>query len=399
MRSANRKDSCQTKPTLGCNPKNHVFKKHTLSKYSILTMLLLATLVISGCQFPGTVKGNTPVQQEFPKDYEVAVIRTSDYVEPTYIEYYDEDLNPIATTEYPYICLENMSSGPSIFDDIVYMPHRGSSIEGRNGGQVVGISSKTGEVVEYPATASELTATSKHIFTVRPSTGGAKIGQVDKETGESQDIAPGGYILGPLATDGETVIIAQNSLGDEDWTLLVFSDITDIKEVKMTGLGYPGPITYTSDDKFYFSAAKLDLNTEEHTHTLNYYSLDDGQIHTFAQYTNFMSFIVENDGSLFVMQGDINVANGNEILVIDKATEQIMSAVSIPFFPEYMKQHNGHLYLLGFYKNTGDPCLVKYRIDGSDLIYVTENKLDDGLTKSGKSAGTPYFATGMFFED
>jgi hypothetical protein len=364
----------------------------------IIKVLLAVALAAALCLSQGCA-GNLLGAKEFPSDYEVAVIRTSDYVKPTYIEFYDEELNLICTTDYPYICLENLVNDPCVLDDVVYMPHRGSYNGGRNGGQVIALSIQTGEVQEYAARGGEVTATDKNIFVVSGSNT-PRITQIDKETGESFDITLGEGYLHSCTTNGEVVALAQHEFDSVDETLLMFRDASNVeKEIKITGLGDVSQIEYINDGRLFFTAALYNIDSETYDHTLNYYSPTDESVRTITHYDWSLGSIVESGEYLFITQDDPNAVGGNEIIVIDKESEDVVDTFALPFYPEYMEAHNGFLYLLGFYRNTGAPCFAQYRIDGSRLTHVIENKLDEGLTKTTREKGNPIFATGMFFRD
>jgi hypothetical protein len=364
-------------------------------KIAVVVLTIVATCVLS---FNQGCAGAAPEPLEsardslgFPGNYELAVIRTSDYADPTYIEFYDKSLNLVTTVEYPYVCLENLVSAPSISDGFVYMPHRGNYY-GRNGSQVVGISIQTGEVQEYEVGGNSLTTTKDRIFVESGSGANTKITQIDKKSGETKEAIVGGVHVHALATNGETIVAAQGIADKDDEKLLFFKDVSYIeREVELTGLGYPRQITHLSNDRFYFGATLYNASNETFAYTLNYYSMSDDILHTVLSYAHSLSFIVENDTYLFVATDDVNAVQGNEILVVDKTSEEVVKTCPVSFLPQYMSQHGDYLYLLGYNIKTDERCLAQYRIDGSDVTYVTEINLSN--THKG------WFASGMFFED
>jgi hypothetical protein len=214
------------------------------------------------------------------------------------------------------------------------------------------------------------------------------------------DIPIEGGFLHSFATDGDRVVVAHDKLDNDDNTLYIFRDASDIeKEVKLTGLGHAARITDAIGGKFYFGAALYNVEEGTYDNTLNYYSLQDDEIRTILHTEFRFELMAESNGYLFVLQDDRNSGVGNGIVVIDEATDKESTTYPLEFFPEQIEAHNGYLYLLGFYKQTGESCFVQYRIDGPHLTKVNENALDDELTKKGRERNTPYFASGMFFRD
>jgi hypothetical protein len=357
---------------------------------ALLALMALATLGLSqGCA------SSARDVAEIPDDYAVAVVRTSDYADVTYIEYYDQDLNLVRTTEYPYACVENMADILSSSEGVIYSAHRGSIYE-RNGGQALGITPRTGEIREYPIdqpAVAEVTATKDTLF----ATGGvgdiSYIAQVDKETGESKAVTFEGCFLHSLATDGEKVIVVQDFLDNSDNTLLVFTDPANIeKRIKVTGLGYAGPLSDAIDGNFYFSGERHIGEKDVNEYTFNRYSPLDDSITTILKSEYPLRFVVACAGYLFLMQQDVNATEQSKILIIDKNTEKLVGEYPVSFVPQKMGENNGFLYLLGYDRYTGSPCFAQYAVDGSQLTKSHENNLSLEVTEKGK-----FFSSGMFF--
>jgi hypothetical protein len=357
---------------------------------AVLVLALLAALGLSqGCA------SDVRDAVEIPKDYVVAVVRTSDYADVTYIEYYDRELNLLRTTEHPYTCVENMADDLISSEGVVYGAHRGSIYE-RDGGQVLAITPWTEEIREYPigeAAVAEVTATKDALF----ATGGvgdvSYIARVDKATGESTTVTFEGCFLHSFATDGEKVIVVQDFLDEDDNTLLIFTDPANIeKRIKVTGLGYAGPLADAIGGNFYFAGERYIGEKDVNEYTFNRYSPLDDSIATILKSEYPLRSVVARAGYLFLMQQDVNATEQSKILIIDRSTEKLVNEYSVSFVPQKIGENDGFLYLLGYDRYTGSPCFAQYTVDGSKLTKTNENNLSLEVTEKGK-----FFSSGMFF--
>jgi hypothetical protein len=360
--------------------------------FAILTALLLP---LCGCSLL------LPATERFSGNYEVAVIRTSDYTDPTYIEYYDNNLQLVGTGTYPYTCLENVYALPCVVDGVAYITHRGDKFF-RNGAGIAGISTSTGEVQEYGGGGGFLGATGSFLFS--SGMGIAYIAQTDIRTGEVQTYKFEEGHTYTYGTDGTGVLISYDKMVRDDCELIYFSDIAEIGAgVKAEGLGPVHFISNAIDGLFYFTAARYivhDDETTEYDHTLNSFSPADGQIRTYLHSEHSLLHVADGGECLLVMQRDTNDAAASKILIVDKVTGELIGECALPFYPRHISVHNGCLYVLGHYKGAGgSSCLYQYRIEGTTLIHMADTVMEEGLTRDGREKGTPYFASGMFFSE
>jgi DNA-binding beta-propeller fold protein YncE len=371
---------------------------------SAVLALVMTGGLCSGCNAAGGDGGGIlggPETQEHPREYEVAVIRTNDYAETSYIEYYDKDLSLVSTVTYPYACMENLVNDPSCFNGTVYVAHRGH-LYGRGGGQALALATDTGKVTEYDigqAAVCEVVATETDIFV----TGGlgydSFLTQIDQESGESFECVFEESFLHSFATDGTQVLVANQVPGKPDNELWVLNDTQNIKKLELDGLGDVGRISDAIDGRFYFAAQRLNESTETYRTTLNRYSSAEQTVQTVFETTYHISYLVEGEEYLFLMQDDISDNAGNNILVIDPATEKIVATHPLPFYPLYIGEKNGFLYLLSYHKNTGIECFYQYRIEGTELVESHRTEMNEAVSNNRQLNGTGFRASGMFFKE
>jgi len=366
-----------------------------------LSLVITATLTFQvGCTRP---LGSQLGKDAYPEDYAVAVVRTTEYFESSFIEFYDDDLNLIACIEYPYADLENRGEPVRTSQGVVYIAHRGKAFE-RQGNGVVGISLATGEATEYqletPVAAAE--ATDDYIFGIVDAVTTSYITRIDKNTGEQTVKAFEDCMFGFSAVGHGLLLIADDPLTGEVGDLLVLDEsLEEIDRFNLGSLGVCHRIFAPIDNKFYFEASKYDPESGTYASTLNYYSLSDEQIHTVVSDYSYQTLsVLSHDSYLLVTQFDRNIDSANKILILDRETHEVVSIFSLPCFPEFVELRGDSLYISGWYRDAGQTnSLNKYRVEDAEVIKLDETQISTELDELGTKQGSGYFVTGLFFRE
>jgi hypothetical protein len=371
----------------------------------------LAAALLAGCSLAGRARDGLDAQarvaagagSEFPGDYAVAVVRTSDHHEGSYLELYDEELRRVATVAYPYTCLENMpNNAPFRCGDEVLIAHRGY-LAGRGGGQVVSINALTGEARAYDvgrSFVSNAAALGDSIF----ASGGNRPGFVVELNRQGQTIAvaeeDGMNIIGFTELDGALAACSYpaDSYAD-DGSISIFSTADDVGNfIRLNGLGTSHILSREDNGKVYFGAIRqyIDNKSEEYAMSCSVASLRvrDGEVRKLISTDNEIESVAVDDTSVYALQQDIDNPENSCVYVIDKTTEELRNRVSLGIIPEQMGVYEGRLYVFGMYKETGKLCLRQYRIDGTDLKDMRETAMDESINALDR-----YFASGMFFRN
>ena len=366
--------------------------------------IVLSALLLTSCSVPYPTAVQKPSSLEFldtfPENYELAVIRTSDYGENSYLELYDKALNLLGVVEYPYTCLENMGTIPFQTRNQVYVSHRGH-LYGRSGGQVISIDTITGSATEHAiqkAAVTEVCATDDRLFVVGGQSVESFFVVMDKEDNELYSSKEEGALSG-FSVAGNKLVMCRTPMREstKPSSLMIFDiDTNESHDVTLGELGRTYALSQPIDEKIYFGAFRQRIDETidewETRHTVGCYSLKDGTVHEVLEAYNRIVDIVSYGDNLFALQKDRDVPTGSCIYVIDKQDESLKNKVSLDFVPLQMYECNGYLYIQGYYKQTGNTCLRQYRIDGDNLVEPKETALCPEINALDR-----YFASGIFF--
>jgi hypothetical protein len=355
-------------------------------------------IFVPSCQLVSPVNTDT----RFPESYEVAVIRTSDYKEGSYIELYDKELNLVGTVAYPdYTCLENMPySSPYRKGDEVFIAHRGY-IAGRKGGQVVSFNAITGESTTFDVNksfVSNVVATKDYIYAV----GGnfdATVAVLDNYGAIVAESMIKESSFDTLTVVGDTVYAGLNpvmALDEEPGAIASIN--TDASVDVKSYTGEMGPIYSMSDErdgKVYFGTIMQFVDKKQNVFTNRYaigcYSTADETVHKVVDTDNTIGDIITIDNCIYALQTDVDSPEKSYIYTIDIINETITNKLPLGFLPSQMINSGDSIYVYGFYKETGDYCLRQYRIDNEGLILKKETELNPEINRLAS-----YFVSGIF---
>jgi hypothetical protein len=304
-------------------------------------------LSLVGCSyFSGTRTG-----EGYNPDYAVAVILTNRQTPSTFINYYDKDLNLVASLEYPYKMIQSPWGKPEVYDATVYLTPQGTALNPTSS-VVAALDLATGKIKDLDADGgvSNVTANERYIFGA--ASGG--MGRIDKETGKVVSIQQPGYLF-PFAHEDKVYVF--NDQRPEDFNhgwLFVMSE--DLEVLETIDFGAESALPQTCGfigDRLYFILVAKNLDNipwEDLEWGLCYYSTEDSKVHTLTTVQGMRLEFVESIGSkLYVIAtGDTTGDTLNKILIIDEKTGVIEGECKMgSFVPQYLLAKDNILYVGG----------------------------------------------------
>jgi hypothetical protein len=326
-------------------------------------------------------------------NYTVAVIQTSQQTAPTFIDYYDKDLNLVASLEYPYALIQSPWGKPETYDDTVYMTPQGTAF-GLDSSVVAALDLKTGKVKNLNAEGgvSNVSANERYVFAA--AFGG--MGRIDKKTGEVLSIEQSGYLF-PFAYGDKVYVF--NAMRPDDyahaWLYIMNEDLELLEEIDFGADSYVTQPTGFIGNKLYFASTFGDdeMPWEDMEWNLSYYSIEDNKVHTLTTVKGMrLEFVASIEDKLYVMAtGDTTGDTLNKILIIDKRTGAIEGECKLGLYvPMYLLAKDGILYVGGTNDDRSHD-LRSYVPDGSTLQETAKVPL-----KSYDTSSVRYYITGLF---
>ena len=349
-------------------------KKVAIGILGVTAIVLTAALLFVGnrlgivsCSDRSALEG-----RGFNPDFAIAVIMTSDQKPLTYIDYYDEDLNLLASLEYPYLSARSPWGLPAIHDGVVFMTPRGKSIL-PNSSFVAALDMATGEVTEYDADGgvSNVAANDRYIFAAAQ--GG--FGRIDRESGEVLSVDLDGRVFPFAYEDRLYVFNDMQNLPDEDDTKLLIYDVESLELIEEIFFGPQTavyPITGFIGNRLYFIFAP-DRDATSSTGLRNYlsfYSVEDAQIHDLLTDSGMRLYYVASiEGLLFVLATEIQSEDNifQRLLIVDAETGEIKSVYPFDYFPLFILSSGNTLYIGGVNQNYAS-IIHSYIPDGDSIL-------------------------------
>jgi hypothetical protein len=361
-------------------------------------MFLAASLALAACVSP------PPSQDDASQDIVaraetfagVGVIRPSHYYESAFIERFDSALELAERAEFPYAGLENAWGVPAVSNGVVYLVSQGA--EGvRDSRIVIGVNLVTGETREYvvdrPALKS-VAATDRYLFVTNVINDTSTITRVDRQSAEALSVDfTGDFLVGVTACEERLAVLRQpgfNFSGDAELVLLD-EEMASREVISLEGLGSSANMTAVGGDTLCFGAYREDAaSATQYRNTLNLYSLTTGELRTIAESDYRYGFAAVSGQYLVVLQSEVNLVEGNRILVFDPTRGQSLFETVVDYMPQYLLAQDDLLYVAGFDQALGSYRLQQYRVgDDASLNLIVEINLDstgfphDGYGVSG----------------
>jgi hypothetical protein len=365
----------------------------TINRRQFIAMTLVAgasTLPLASCK-RSQLEG---AEARYNPDYAVAVIQTNRQTPSTFIDYYDENLDLVASLEYPYMMVQSPWGKPEFYGGYVYMTPQGAT-SGSSAAPVVALELATGEVKELDADggASNVTANERYVFAA--AFGG--MGRIDKETGEVLSIEQSGYLF-PFAYENNVYVF--NSMRPDDyahaWLYVMDESLNILDTIDFGPDSYVTQPTGFIGDRLYFASIFGDdeIPWEDKVWNLSYYSLKDAEVHTLMSVRGMrLEFVESIRERLYVMAtGDIAGDSLNKILVVNEKTGDIESECRLgSFVPQYLLTRDGVLYIGGTEMEERTHALRSYVPDGTGLKETGMVVLD-----RYSSSSNSYYVGGLF---
>jgi hypothetical protein len=325
----------------------------------------------------------------------VAVIRPHHYSESAFIERFNGALEPLERTEFPYAGLENAWGVPAVTDGAVYLVAQG--VEGvRDSRIVVGVDLVTGETREYlidrPALKS-VVATERYLFVTNVINDTSTITRVNRQSAETISVDfTGDFLVGITVCGEQLAVLRQPGFdfsGDAELVLLD-DEMVPLKVISLEGSGSATNMTAVGEDTLCFGAYREDTTSAtQYRNTLYLYSLTTGELRTIAESAYRYGFAATSGEYLVVLQSEVNLAEGNRILVFDRARGQSLSEAVVDYMPQYLLAQDDLLYVAGFDQALGSYRLQQYRAgdDGSLSLIAEINLNSTGFPRDGYGVG------------
>jgi hypothetical protein len=359
----------------------------------IIIMFLAASLVLAACASP--LSSQDDASRSSAERAEmfagVGVIRPHHDSESAFIERFDGALEPLGRTEFPYAGLENAWGVPTVSNGVVYLVAQGA--EGvRDSRIVIGVDLVTGETREYvvdrPALKS-VAATDRYLFVTNVINDTSTITRVDRQSVETLSVDFTGDFLVGITVCGDRLAVLRQpgfDFSDDAELVLLDEEMTPLEVISLEGSGSATTMTAVGEDTLCFGAYREDASSATQYHnTLYLYSLTMGELRTIAESAWRYGFAAVSGEYLVVLQSEVNIVEGNRILVFDPVRGQSLSETVVDYMPQYLLAQDDLLYVAGFDQVLGSCRLQQYRVgDGASLSLIAETNLDStGLPHDG----------------
>jgi hypothetical protein len=343
-------------------------------------MCLAVGLVLTACVSSPSSQDGASRAETFAG---VGVIRPHHNSESAFIERLDGALKPLERTEFSYAGLENAWGVPAVSNGVVYLVAQGEDGV-RDSRIVIGIDLVTGETREYlvnrPALKS-VVATERYLFVTNVINDTSTITRVDRQSAETLSVDfTGDFLVGITACGEQLAVLRQPGFdfsGDAELVLLD-EEMTPLEVIPLKGSGSATSMTAVGGDTLCFGAYREDASSAtQYRNTLHLYSLTTGELRTIAESTNRNGFAAMSGEYLIALQSEVNLDEGNRILVFDPVRGQSLSETVVDYMPQYLLVQGDLLYVAGFDRVLGSYRLQQYRVDGDGaLSLMAEANLD-----------------------
>jgi len=297
---------------------------------------------------------------------------TSDQKPLTYIDYYDEDLNLLASLTYPYLKARSPWGLPAIHDGVVFMTPQSKSYL-PNASFVAALNMATGEVTEYDADGgvSNVAANDRYIFAA--ARGG--MGRIDRESGEVLSVDLDGRVWPFAYEDRLYVFNDRQNPPDEDEMKLLIYDVESMELIEEILLGPEArvyPVTGFIDDRLYFAISQNRnvITSIGVTTDLCFYSAEDAQIYNFVTDAGMqLDRTASIDRRLYVLATE-NRSESNvfqNLLIVDGETGEVKSVYPIDYSPLFILSSGNTLYIGGVNQNYVS-VIHSYIPDGDSVL-------------------------------
>jgi hypothetical protein len=248
---------------------------------------------------------------------------------------------------------------------------------------VIGVDLATGAVREYDVGLSALksvAATDRYLFVTSVINGVSNIIRLDKQSADATTTTFEGDFLTGIVSCGQRLAIFRQPGFDFslDAELLIMDEEMEVLDtILLEGLGNASSMTPITDDTLCFGAFVSDTNSStQYRNTLNLYSLTTGELRTIAESDYQYGFAALAGEHLVVLQSEVNVSEGNRILLLNPSNGEIISQIATDYMPQYLLAKEGLLSIAGFDLTLGDYRLQRYRVDNASLGLIAETHLD-----------------------
>jgi hypothetical protein len=224
-------------------------------------------------------------------------------------------------------------------------------------------------------------ATDRYLFVTNVINDTSSITRVDRQSGESISLDFTGDFLVGITACGERLAVLRQPGFDfsSDADLLILDEEMALLDViPLEGLGSATNLTAVGKDMLCLGAYREDATSAtQYRNTLNLYSLTTGELRTIAESTYRYGFAAASGEYLVVLQSEVNLAEGNRILVFDPVRGRLLSEAVVDYMPQYLLASDDLLYVAGFDRMLGFYRLQQYRMgDDGSLSLIAETNLD-----------------------
>jgi hypothetical protein len=337
-----------------------------------------------------------------PEDYAIAVIRTTEQDYSTFIEYLDEDLEPLGSVEYPYAAVDNIQCRPEQSGDEVYLTS-GGLMGLKDSGIAFSLGVNDGLIEEYHFGRVWLqyaAVSDGFLFGAHNLNGTSRIDRLDIKTRERKTLElEGQIVVGLAAAEGRLVALAFDtgdleSVGIRPYVTVYSDDLEQTERFDLSDYESLGWLHKLEGDRLYFSCSDEELASPNSASeeplvekTIHYYSFADNDVVllTFNDYrtdsgavpesgfSDQIEDVVEYGGYLLVLNYDQSntFPERNFISFYNKDTGQYEGRHTLDEAAGNMAlASDGSLLVLGA------SSLTRYRIDGDTLTEIDSVALD-----------------------
>jgi hypothetical protein len=360
-----------------------------------------------------------------PEDYAIAVIRTTEQDYSTFIEYLDEDLEPLGSVEYPYACVNSTQRYPVHSGDDAFLVVEGP-MGRRDGGIIFSFDVNDALIEEYRAGDVGLqyvTVSDGFLFGAYNLNGTSYIDRIDIKTKEKETLElPRQIVEGLAATEGRLAVLACDigSAGElfsenKPYVAVYSYDFEQTGHFDLLGYEGLGWLHKLEGDRLYFECynqyfASSDSAGEEPitVPTIHYYSFTENRVVSLVpddyhvtdasdiiaedMFMDTILDVIESDEYLLVLSLDhSNVTpEKNSISFFNKGTNQYEQHYTLDDQPVQMElASDGSLLVLG------SSSLVRFSLGKGTFTEIDSVALDP----NGADDNVHYFNSSFFMRE
>jgi hypothetical protein len=327
-------------------------------------------------------------EAHYEADYAVAVVKTTQQLRSSYIEYYDENLNLIRNIWYPYAGLFlTLAGDPPIYADELYLIPQGLMGQ-QDDRKLVSLNLLSGAIREYRVDQISLDGVAvdeRYCYVTSDLNGVGHISRVDKASGEityldTPNVFPGGLVV----QAGQLRLFCLDCTGSDDMLYLsTYSrNLELMNRINLTSLAgltnATSPIASHDGCLFFISSIQPLEEDQPFLNSMYSFNTQDSKLKSLCElHYETRTILLKND-KIFAFCAPSIPNDDFYIEIYDSTSGALLSSLHIDYPPKHGLFRGNTLFV------RGNDILVRYGLD--DMVLTEEARVSLMIYDSNTTA-------------